>query len=167
MTTTWTEPLIRKAPDMDGGLHVLIAEDFEDSAETMAIMLRLFGHKVFIARNGQVALDKARADKPDVVILDIALPLLSGYDVAKGLTGPRPQKTPLIIAVTGWGRAEDWRRSREAGIDLHLIKPADPDQILHILERFQRLIRGMRLEKESDAPVLVQRTVKVMAPLPT
>jgi two-component system, OmpR family, response regulator len=152
MTATGTEPMIKNVPGKTTGLHILIAEDYEDAAESMAILLRLCGHEVAIARNGPSALAKARAEKPDVVLLDIGLPLMSGYDVARELSGRRPEKTPLLIAVTGWGREEDRRCSHEAGIDLHLLKPVDPVQLQCILDRFQRVITGTRAENEKDLP---------------
>ena len=152
MTTTGTEPAIRTAPDKSDNLHILIAEDHADGADSMAILLRLLGHEVHIARNGSAALELARAANPDVVLLDLGLPQMSGFDVAKKLSESRPRKTPLLIAVTGWGREEDRRKSREAGIDLHLLKPVDPVALQCILVRFQALVKGARLKNDRDAP---------------
>ncbi len=143
MTATGTEPMNVKASDKVAGLRILIAEDYEDSADSMAILLRLNGHQVAVTRNGPAALEYAQINKPDVVLLDLGLPLMSGFDVAKGLSGPRPNKTPLLIAITGWGREEDRKRSSESGIDLHLLKPVDPVQLETILHRFHKLIRGV------------------------
>ena len=109
----------------------------------MALLLRLHGHQVAIARNGPAALELARNNKPDVVLLDLGLPLMNGFDVARQLSSTRPRKTPLLIAITGWGREEDRRNSREAGIDLHLLKPVDPAQLEIILKRFRSLIQGV------------------------
>src|SRR5665213_1276056 len=148
MIATGTEPKTRTAPDKVGGLRILIAEDYEDGAESMALLLRLNGHQVAIARNGSAALEYARINKPDVVLLDLGLPQMNGFDVARALSGTRPRKTPLLIAVTGWGRDEDRRNSREAGIDLHLLKPVGPVALQCILIRFQALIRGMRLDND-------------------
>jgi CheY-like chemotaxis protein len=142
MKAIWMEPSTEKPRPKEGGLRILIAEDYEDGADSMAILLRFAGHDVVIARNGVSALELARARKPDVVLLDLGLPLMSGYDVARALSGPRPDKTPLLIAVTGWGRDEDRRQSREAGVDLHLLKPVDPVQLQKILKRFQTVVQG-------------------------
>src|SRR5438105_4057607 len=89
------------------GLRILIVEDNIDSAVSMAILLRMYDHAVEIAANGPIALEKVRMDKPDVVLLDLGLPGMSGYDVARQLSVRRPRKTPLLIAVTGYGMAED------------------------------------------------------------
>ena len=128
-------------PANDGGLRVLIAEDNVDSALSMALLLRIYGHSVEIASNGPIALEKARADKPEVVLLDIGLPGMSGYDVARQLSGHRPGKTPLLIALTGYGMEEDRRHSAEAGFDLHMLKPVDPEELQVVLKRFQQSIR--------------------------
>src|SRR5690242_9513440 len=123
MTTTWSEERTMTVPVNGVGLRILIAEDYADAAESMATLLRMYGHDVEIAANGPTALEKARTDKPDVVLLDLGLPGMSGYDVARQLSEHRPRKTPLLIAVTGFGQEDDRRHAAEAGIDLHLLKP--------------------------------------------
>ncbi len=146
-----TEPATMNGNGKCTGLRILIAEDYEDGAESMAILLRLGGHDVAIARNGAAALEYARINKPDVVLLDLGLPLVNGFDVAKQLSVSRPQRTPLLIAVTGWGREEDRRHSSEVGVDLHLLKPVDPVALQSILVRFQALLSGARGENEKEA----------------
>jgi CheY-like chemotaxis protein len=106
----------------------------------MALFLRFCGHQVELAYDGSSALDRARADKPDVVLLDIALPDMSGYDVARQLREHLFDKPPLIIAVTGYGREADRRRSEESGIDMHLVKPVEPLELKNILSRFKRVV---------------------------
>ena len=140
MMTTWPEETTMTAPVNGVGLRILIAEDNTDGAVSMAMLLRIYGHDVEIAANGPTALEKARTDKPDVVLLDLGLPGMSGYDVARQLSKHRPRKTPLLIAVTGFGREEDRRHSAEAGIDLHLLKPVNPDELQAVLKRFQQLL---------------------------
>jgi len=131
------------------GLRILIAEDGADCAESMAMLLRMCGHNVEIAANGPTALEKARTDEPDVVLLDLGLPGMSGYDVARQLSDHRPRRTPLLIAVTGYGMAEDRRHSAEAGIDLHLVKPIDVEKLQAVLKRFQQLLARCGMEGDS------------------
>jgi two-component system CheB/CheR fusion protein len=123
-------------------LRVLIVEDHADTAEAMALLLHIHGHAVEAFSNGPTALERAEAEPPDVVLLDIALPGMDGYEVARRLREQRGEKRPLLIAVTGYGREEDRRRSAEAGIDLHLLKPADMAQLERLLRGFQRIIAG-------------------------
>jgi CheY-like chemotaxis protein len=122
------------------GLHVLVVEDCIDTATTMAMLLRMHGHQVEIAQDGPSAIDRARQDKPDVVLLDIGLPGMSGYEVTPHLRECLRDKPPLIIAVTGYAQESDCRRSAEAGIDLHLVKPVDPLDLIHILSRFAQVV---------------------------
>ncbi len=123
------------------GLFVLVVEDHEDTAHTTAALLRCYGHEVRIAFDGPTALRIAQEWQPDVVLLDIGLPGIDGYDLARLLHQRSPyQRRPLLIAITGLGQEEDRRRSNEAGMDLHLVKPIEPDQLRAVLRRFQRLL---------------------------
>jgi two-component system, chemotaxis family, CheB/CheR fusion protein len=105
------------------------------------MLLRLDGHDVAIARDGPTALAKGEEYKPDVVLLDLGLPGMTGYDVAKKITSQRPQRTPLLVAVTGYGEEEARRKSAEAGIDLHLVKPVESETLHGLLERFRRVVQ--------------------------
>src|SRR4051794_20172054 len=100
------------------GLNILIVEDNWDTAESMATILRIHGHQVQIARNGTDAVRQVEVDEPDVVLLDIGLPGMSGYAVASAIHDQMLRKTPLLIAVTGYGRDGDRQRCAAAGIDL-------------------------------------------------
>src|ERR1700712_1999222 len=120
-----------------GSLKVLVVEDDEDGAESMAMLLRLYGHDVQVARSGRVALESARADRPDVVLLDLGLPGMDGYDVARHLCESNHGEPPLLVAVTGYGGEDHRRRSAEAGIHVHLVKPVDPERLEDVLERFR------------------------------
>lgn len=124
-------------------LHVLVVENDADNAGSLAMVLHAFGHEVRVARDGAAALEAAQAAAPDVVLLDLGLLVMDGYKVARQLGAPAVPKRPLIIAVSGDGRAEDRRRSHEAGIDLHLVKPADPVGLGCLLERFRSVLRGV------------------------
>lgn len=122
-------------------LRVLIVEDYEDSAVSMKTLLRLLGHDVEVAFNGIEALAKAGKQEPDVILLDIGLPGLNGWEVARLLRDQATEKKPFFIAITGYGTAEDRRQSEKAGVDLHMVKPIDPQELAAILRRFQRVIK--------------------------
>lgn len=106
--------------------RVLVAEDNADLAESMAMLLRLEGHEVRIAYDGPSALDLADEFRPNAAVLDIGLPGLDGYELARKLRARQYGRGLLLIAVTGYGQPEDHLRSREAGFDVHLVKPLDP-----------------------------------------
>jgi len=116
-------------------LRVLVAEDNEDSAETMAMLLRLYGHQVEVASDGPRALEAVKASQPDVVLLDIGLPKLDGWQVAKQIREQGNGSRPFLIAISGYGTEADKLRSEEAGIDVHLVKPVDPIELKNILKR--------------------------------
>jgi|SRR6516165_2347904 CheY-like chemotaxis protein len=126
------------------GLRILVVEDFKDEADSMAMWLRMHGHEVQLALDGPAALDAARVDQPDVVLLDLGLPgSLDGWEVANLIrqsSEASGQRRPLLVAVTGHGTDGDRRRSEQAGIDLHLLKPADARQLQHLLNRFRAII---------------------------
>jgi CheY-like chemotaxis protein len=134
------------------GLRVLIAEGHADNAQTTALLLRLFGHEAQIAADGPSALQAAEAAPFDVVLLEIVLPRMNGWEVAKRLREGRRGKSPFLIAVTGLGREEDRRRSVEAGIDLHLVKPADPQALQNVLEQLRFEIQGLAKGGGRGAP---------------
>lgn len=119
------------------GLRVLIIEDLADSALTTAMLLRLYGHDVQISANGLDGIESARQGKPDVVLLDIGLPGIDGHAVAEKISRERTGRTPLLIAITGFGQESDRRRSEQSGIDLHLLKPVEPPVLESILRDFQ------------------------------
>ena len=105
--------------------RVLIVDDNEDSAQLLSMLLTAQGHVVHTADDGPAALDAARDFRPDVVLLDIGLPLMDGYEVASRLRGEYGRDGLLLIAVTGYGQDGDRRRAEEAGFDHHLVKPVD------------------------------------------
>jgi PAS domain S-box-containing protein len=110
--------------------RVLVVDDNRDSAETMSILLDLMGHDTRLAHDGLEALEAAQSFRPDVVLLDIGLPKLNGYEVCKRLREEHPAGQEIVVvALTGWGQAEDQRRSKEAGFDSHLVKPVEPARL--------------------------------------
>jgi PAS domain S-box-containing protein len=119
-------------------LRVLVVDDNLDAANSLAILLRIKGHDVRTAYDGISAVDVAALYKPDVVLLDVGLPRLNGFDVARRIREAEHGKDVVLIALTGWGHAEDRRRSKEAGFDHHLVKPADPNAVDAILDSITR-----------------------------
>jgi signal transduction histidine kinase len=114
------------------GKRVLVVDDNRDAAESLARLVALFGHTTSIAHDGPSALEMARASVPDVILCDIGLPGMSGYDVAHALRAEVDGK-PRLIAVSGYARPEDVRRAIEAGFDAHVAKPPDPAEINRLL----------------------------------
>jgi CheY-like chemotaxis protein len=115
-----------------GTRRVLVVDDHADAADSLAMLLRMEGHQVRVARNGPDALDAVRAEPPEVILLDLGMPGMDGYEVARRLR-QRDGRGLLIVALTGWGQEEDRRRTREAGFDHHLVKPADPAELRLLL----------------------------------
>lgn len=113
--------------------RVLVVDDNRDLAETLAMILRLWGHEVAVAYDGPQALEMARSRPPEIVFLDIGLPRLDGFEVARQMRADPNLCCARIVAITGYGRDEDRQRSRDVGIDVHLTKPVDPWQLQPIL----------------------------------
>jgi CheY-like chemotaxis protein len=118
-----------------------VVDDNADVLASMELLLGLTGFEVQSAPDGPTALEKAKEFHPEVVLLDIGLPGMDGYEVARRLRAECPAQPPFLVAITGYGREEDRLRSERAGIDLHLVKPADPDQLIGLLKRFQLVVR--------------------------
>jgi PAS domain S-box-containing protein len=114
-------------------LKVLVVEDNVDAAESLASLLRLWNHDVSVVHDGRSALEAARAHHPEVVLLDIGLPGLDGYQVAQRLRDEIGLDHTLLVAMTGYGQPEDRRRSREAGIHHHFVKPVEPAVLRNLL----------------------------------
>jgi len=112
--------------------RVLVVDDNVDSAETMAEILKLWGHEVETAHDGPGALEAARAHRPDAILLDLGLPVMDGYETARLIRKEGLAK--LLVAVTGFGAAEDRRRAMEAGFDTHLVKPVSPEALRLVLQ---------------------------------
>jgi CheY-like chemotaxis protein len=114
-----------------GSRRVLVVDDNEDSAESMAVLLRLQGHEVRLAYDGLSALEEAHAFRPELIFLDLDLPKMDGYEVARRLQPS--MKGVTLVAMTGYGQEEDRQRTQEAGFDLHLVKPVDYDRLEELL----------------------------------
>lgn len=121
-------------------MRILVVEDSPELAAGLAGLLRTAGHEVEVAPDGPTAVEAAQARPPDVMLLDIGLPRMDGYEVARRVQEQPGPKRPLLVAVTGRNTDEDRCRSEEAGIDLHLTKPVDPHGLQRLLRRFRSVL---------------------------
>jgi two-component system CheB/CheR fusion protein len=115
------------------GWRVLVVDDNTDVAETTAVLLRLDGHEVVTAHDGPEALEAAAACTPDVVLLDIGLPSMDGYEVARRLRRMPHLEQARLIALTGYGQDKDVHLAQEAGIDVHAFKPVSYDHLMKLV----------------------------------
>jgi CheY-like chemotaxis protein len=122
---------LQAAPTAAPTVHsrILIADDNRDAADSLSMLLELAGHEVRVAHLGRAALSLAQAFRPDVALLDIGMPDLSGYEVAQALRKESWGQTIKLIALTGWGQERDRQEALEAGFDHHLTKPIDPNEL--------------------------------------
>ena len=125
----------------EAAAHILLVEDNEDAAGALGELLSIWGHEVDIANEGHTALEKARRRPPDVVLLDIGLPGMDGYEVAKALRAEPGLERIRLIALTGYGQETDRRRSSLAGFDHHLVKPVDVEHLRRLLSGQQPALR--------------------------
>jgi PAS domain S-box-containing protein len=116
--------------------RILVVDDNIDSAESLALLLRLYGHEVLMAHDGPETIEAVRTFNPQIVLLDIGLPGMSGYEVAAALRAERGTNQMLLVALTGYGREEDRRRALESGFDHHIVKPIDPDLLERLISSF-------------------------------
>jgi CheY-like chemotaxis protein len=121
-----------RSPEKIAAKRVLIVDDNLDAARTLDLLLTSLGHETSIAADGLLALQAADAFRPDVVLLDLGLPGISGYEVARRLR--QTGKPMRIVAITGWGQESDRKRSQDAGFDLHLVKPVDEVELRDVVE---------------------------------
>jgi two-component system, sensor histidine kinase len=117
---------------------VLIADDNRDAADSLALLLQMSGYELHVCHGGREALALARRAHPSALVLDIGMPGMSGYELARQIRQEDWGRDALLIAVTGWGQQEDRERSRAAGFDHHLTKPVDPDALQALLADFAR-----------------------------
>jgi CheY-like chemotaxis protein len=116
-----------RTPDQHRLCRVLVVDDNADAARSLSMLLEMKGHEVQTCYDGPTALRAVEVFGPEVVLLDIGLPGMDGFEVARRLREQTVPRQPLLVALSGYGQAEDQRRSREAGFDHHLVKPADPE----------------------------------------
>jgi len=135
-------------------LRVLVVDDYPDSAESASMLLAFYGHECRTAVTGRDALEQAAAFDPDIVILDIGLPDISGYEIARTLRARAAGRPLYIAAVTGWGQAQDRMRAFAAGFDQHVIKPTDAHKIQHILRLASERTAGRTTDLATGSVVL-------------
>jgi len=154
-------PASRETVHSGSPRRILVADDNEDSAESLALLLGAHGHEVQLAHDGESALAAAERFRPDVAFIDIGMPKRSGYEVAEELR-QRPWTAGLrLIAVTGWGQDSDRKRAKDVGFDAHLVKPATPDVLLGLLASFDE-VRPARAP--DDPPILTPPPSEAVAP---
>jgi len=125
--------LAESATPLDEKKRVLVVDDNADAAETLGMLLQLLGAEVKVAHDGPTALEHYAGYDPDLVLLDIGMPGMDGHEVARRMRADYAARATTIVALTGWGQAEDRRRAREAGFDHHLVKPADGNALRALL----------------------------------
>jgi CheY-like chemotaxis protein len=112
-------------------------DDNQDAGESMSLLLGMWGHDVTTAHDGTTALAIAEREQPQVVLLDIGLPGIDGYEVARRIRAQPGGENIVLVAITGYGQAEDKQRAQEAGFALHLVKPIEPEALQRALARFE------------------------------
>jgi signal transduction histidine kinase/ActR/RegA family two-component response regulator len=127
------EPVLPAPAPAGPGLRILVVDDNRDSAESLGLFLGLTGHEVATAHDGLEAVAAAESFRPRVVLLDIGLPKLNGYEAARRIRAQEWGRDLVLMAVTGWGQEADRRRSADAGFDHHLVKPVDPAALNRLL----------------------------------
>jgi CheY-like chemotaxis protein/nitrogen-specific signal transduction histidine kinase len=113
--------------------RLLVADDLKDSADSMAALLQALGHEVVTAYSGEEALSAAEKYRPEIILLDIGMPLMNGHEVCRRIRAEAWGHEMLLVAVTGWGQESDRQLTREAGFDHHLVKPVDPGVLVKML----------------------------------
>jgi len=117
--------------------RILIADDNQDALDTLALLLECDGHSVFKASDGAAAVKVAQECKPELVFLDIGMPIMDGYEAATHIRGSEWGRDVVLVALTGWGQRGDIERSRAAGFDSHLVKPVSSENLSVILAGLQ------------------------------
>ena len=141
-------PVRAEAPTVDGESNVspekcaavptqrrvLIVDDNKAAADMLSLIVKTLGYQVRTASDGQAAIEVAGEFRPDVVLMDLGMPRMNGYDAARRIRQETWGKDMLLVALTGWGQDEDKQRTKEAGFDFHLVKPAEPAELQRLIE---------------------------------
>jgi len=126
------EPIVNE-PMLTTARRILVVDDNRDSATSLAMLLKLTGNETHTAYDGLEAVEKAAAVKPDVILLDIGLPKLNGFEAARKIREQPWSKDAVLVALTGWGQDEDRQRSKEAGFNAHMVKPVELPALMNLL----------------------------------
>ena len=135
------QPTITQAPPQNAPrrvLKVLVVDDNVDAAQMLALLVETLGHHATVVHSSSEALTRAAADSPDICLLDIGLPDLDGYELARRLRAQAVDHHPYLVAVTGYGQDQDRERTRQAGFDYHLVKPADTAALARLLDQLSK-----------------------------
>ena len=138
-TPTAVTPEPTRAEAKNASRRILVVDDNTDSAASLAMLLTLTGNKTHTAHDGLEAVQAAEAFQPEVILLDIGLPKLNGYDACQRIREQTWSKNMVIVALTGWGQDEDRRRSKDAGFDFHMVKPLDFAALMTLLAEAQAM----------------------------
>ena len=133
-TTPASNPPAAPALATGAELRILVADDNKDAADTLATLLQIMGHSVRQVGDGEAAVRMAAEFKPQLVLLDIGMPKLNGYEACRQIRLQPGGEAMTVVAITGWGQADDRRRSQEAGFDQHLVKPVDPAALVNLID---------------------------------
>jgi CheY-like chemotaxis protein len=128
---------LEKAAEPGPSEKILVVDDNRDAAQTMAYLLQAEGHEVKTAYGGEEAVTQAAEFRPDLIFMDLGMPQVDGYEATRRIRALSGDRRPRIIALTGWGQAADRQRASDAGMDGHLVKPADPRVLREVISRRQ------------------------------
>jgi CheY-like chemotaxis protein len=131
--------------------RVLVVDDNVDAAVSLGMLLKLAGQDVRVAYDGPTALRQATDFRPELILLDIGMPVMDGYDVCRRLRRQPGLELTTVVALTGWGQDEDRRRSHEAGFDRHIVKPVEPSVLQRLLEGLDEDSRSLGERNEPEA----------------
>ena len=122
--------------------RVLVVDDNVDAAKSLGMLLELSGQQVSIAHDGHEGIQKAKDFRPELVLLDIGMPGMDGYEVCRRLRQDKATRDSILIAITGWGLEEDRERALQEGFDCHLVKPVELNTLVKMLEELDARIRS-------------------------
>jgi len=136
---------VHEAVSAPSGLYckIVVADDNRDAADSLKMLLELAGHEVFVAYNGQQALDLGARERPQAFVLDVGMPDLTGYEVARRIRQQAWGRGVLLLAVTGWGQDDDKEQAKAAGFDFHFTKPVNPQEVEERVAGFLRVPRSL------------------------
>jgi two-component system, sensor histidine kinase len=132
--------------------RIVVADDNRDAADSLKMLLEFAGHEVFVAYNGQQALDLGARERPQVFVLDVGMPDLTGYEVARRIRQQAWGRNVLLLAVTGWGQDDDKVKAKAAGFDFHFTKPVNPEQVEERVAAYLRAPRPVTSHAVGDYP---------------